>query len=378
MTESNLENLIQNFLDSIYVLSHSKSSIDVYRSGINHFIKFVQEKYQKSLEEIISAIKEDQTDRYEIFKDFVIYLDKAGKKPASIKIWVVGAKGFLKHCGIKIYSEDFKMAVRLPKRVHQREEPLTKELLLRIFNNVPAKLRTIILVTTASGMRIGELIQLKVSDVDFNSKPTKIRIRAETTKTRESRETFLTAEATNSLKDHLTRFFEWKEDNSNNSLQDLVIFGRTSKSYRKPSNDRKKSLQQTNSSILINSLKKNIENIPELSKLNENGRHMVHFHAFRKYFRTIVGNAVGRDYAEALMGHHFYLDTYYNLPEEKKQEMYLKAEPYLVISDYVQIEKDLHSVKQRQKQIEEKQLDLIQIIKDEHVKLPASLQKYLK
>lgn len=28
MTESNLENLIQNFLDSIYVISHSKSSID--------------------------------------------------------------------------------------------------------------------------------------------------------------------------------------------------------------------------------------------------------------------------------------------------------------------------------------------------------------
>ena len=378
MTESNLENLIQNFLDSIYVISHSKSSIDVYRSGINHFIKFVQEKHRKSLEEIISAIKEDQMDRYQIFKDFVIYLDKAGKKPASIKIWVVGAKGFLKHCGIKIYSEDFKMAVKLPKRVHQREEPLTKELLLRIFNNVPAKLRTIILVATASGMRIGELIQLKLSDVDFDSKPTKIRIRADTTKTRESRETFLTAEATNSLKDYLTRFFEWKEDGSNSNLQDLVIFGRTSKSYRKSSNDRKKTLQQTNSSILITSMKKNIENIPELSKLNENGRHMVHFHAFRKYFRTVVGNAVGRDYAEALMGHHFYLDTYYNLPEEKKREMYLTAEPFLTISDYAQIEKDLRSVKQRQKQIDEKQLDIIQLIQDEHVKLPASLQKYVK
>lgn len=378
MTESNLENLITDYLDSVYVISHSTSSVHVYRSGINHFAKFVQIKYEKSLEHVISAMKDDSMDKYIVFKDFVIYLDKLGKKPSSIKIWVVGSRGFLKHCGIKIYSEDFRMAVRLPKRVHQREEPLTKELLLRILNNVSAKLRTAIFVATASGMRVGEIIQLRLSDVDFDSKPTRLKIRAETTKTRESRETFLTVEATNSLKDYLTRFFGWKDGESNNDLKDLVIFGRTAKSYRKSISDRKQPLQQTNTSILITSMKKHIENIPELSKLNENGRHMVHFHAFRKYFRTIVGNAVGRDYAEALMGHHFYLDTYYNLPDEKKREMYFTAEPFLTISDYAQIEKDLRNVKQRQKQIDEKQLDIIQLIQDEHVKLPASLQKYVR
>lgn len=191
MSESNLENLIQDYLDSVYVLSHSTSSVHVYRSGINHFAKFVQIKYEKSLEQVISAMKDDSMDKYIVFKDFVIYLDKLGKKPSSVKIWVVGSRGFLKHCGIKIYSEDFRMAVRLPKRVHQREEPLTKELLLKIINNVPAKLRTAIFVATASGMRVGEIIQLKLSDVDFNSKPTRLKIRAETTKTRESRETFL-------------------------------------------------------------------------------------------------------------------------------------------------------------------------------------------
>jgi len=376
MTESNLEDLISDYLDTIYIISHSQGSVDSYRYSINRFNKFVQDKYEKSLEQIISEIKDNSIDKYQIFQDFVIYLDKAGKKPSSIKIWVMGAKGFLKYCGIKLYNEDFKMAVKLPKRVLQREEPLTKEIILRLLNNVSAKLRTIILVATASGMRIGEILQLKLSDIDFDSKPTRIKIRAETTKTREARETFLTAEATNSLKDYLTRYFDWKENVPNN-LQDLIIFGRTSKS-RKSLNKRKTTLQKSNSSVLTNSMKRHLENIPELSKLNENGRLMVHFHAFRKYFRTVVGNAVGRDYAEALMGHHFYLDTYYQLPEEKKREMYLQAEPFLTISDYVQIEKDLRNVKQKQKLIEEKQLDLILLIKDEHVKLPASLQKYVK
>jgi len=206
MTETNIENLIRDYLDTIYIISHSQGSVDSYRFAINHFKKFVQHKYEKSLEQIIFEIKNNSMDKYQIFQNFVIYLDKAGKKPSSIKIWVMGAKGFLKHCGIKLYNEDFKMAVKLPKRVHQREEPLTKEIILRLLNNVSAKLRTIILVATASGMRIGEILQLKLSDIDFDSKPIRIKIRAETTKTRESRETFLTTEATNSLKDHCNSY----------------------------------------------------------------------------------------------------------------------------------------------------------------------------
>jgi len=354
------------------VISHSQASVDSYKSGIDHFTKFVQIKYEKSLDQILSLMKDESIDRYKIFQEFVIYLYKSGKKPSSIKIFVMGPKGFVKYCGIKLYNEDFKMAVKLPKRVHQREESLTKEIIHRLLNTVPAKLRTIILVTSASGMRIGETIQLKLSDVDFDSKPTRIRIRGDTTKTRESRETFLTAEATNSLKDYLTRYFGWKENKSNH-LSDLVIFGRTSKS-RKPLDERKTTFQKSNSSVLTNSLRKHLENIPELSKFNENGRHMVHFHAFRKYFRTVVGNAIGRDYAEALMGHHFYLDTYYNLPEDKKREMYLQSEPFLTISDYVQIEKELHNTKQKQKQIEERYLELTELLQQNQLPFPNKLE----
>jgi len=375
MTESSIENLIADYLDTIYIISHSQGSVDSYRFAINRFKKFIQHKYEKSLEQIISEIKDNSMDRYQIFQDFVIYLDKEGKKPSSIKIWVMGAKGFLKHCGIKLYNEDFKMAVKLPKRVHQREEPLTKEIILRLLSNVSAKLRTIILVATASGMRIGEILQLKLYDIDFNSKPTRIKIRAETTKTRESRETFLTAEATNSLKDYLTRYFGWKENESNN-LQDLIIFGRTSKS-RKSLNERKTTLQKSNSSVLTNSMKRHLENIPELSKLNENGRLMVHFHAFRKYFRTVVGNAVGRDYAEALMGHHFYLDTYYQLPDQEKLSMYLQAEPFLTISDFSAIKKELKNEKQRYEEIVKKQLELDKLLEDNHIEVPKILEKYV-
>ena len=370
MGAKNIQTQIADFLASAYVPSHSSSTVKAYKLAIKHFSEFVELKHEKSLEQILKLIEKENVDQYNLLNEFAVYLDKK-LRPNSVKLNLTGIRSFLRFCGIKIYTEEFKSRVRLPKAVRTREEPLTKEIILRVLNTVSPKIRTIILIAIASGMRIGEIIQLQLSDIDFDSMPVKIRIRGETTKTRESRETFLTSEAVKSLKDYLIKFHDW-DGGLNTNLEGVWLFGPTNAGSNSK-NDVK---------IIEGNLAKQMNNhlskVPELSKTSENGVHKIHFHAFRKYFRTVVGNAVGRDYSEALMGHHFYLDTYYNLPEEKKREMYLQAEPFLTISDYVQIEKDLRSVKQRQKQIEEKQLDLILLINDEHVKLPASLQKYVK
>lgn len=363
------ENFVQPFdsyLDSLYAISHSAQTVNCYKTGLKHFRKFVDQNYHCTEIDLITRIKNQEVNVFKVLQEFIIYLDKLGKKPASIKLWVTVARGYLGHIGIRIYSEDFRHSVKLPKKVRQREEPLTKDILVRLLRNLPPKIQTAVLVATASGMRIGEIVQLKISNVDFDSKPTKIRIRAEITKTKESRETYLTSEATQALKDYITRSFGWKEGQPNEAIKNQVIFGRTSlvkrerdqnnpnSKLRKKDSELRCTPQFIAESVLVNSLKLHIRKIPELNQLNENGRHMIHFHAFRKFFRTTVGDAVGRDYAEALMGHHFYLDTYYNLPEEKRREMYLKAEPYLTISDYTRVEKNMDDLAQRCREIEEK------------------------
>jgi len=390
VTTQNLRSHPESYLESVYVQSHSKNSVKSYRTGLNQFTKFLEQSYQCTVDDLVARIKSGDLDIYRILKEFVIYLDKIGKKPASIKVWVGAAKGYLRFLGIKIYSEDFKQMVKLPKKVKHREEPLTKEILLRLLHNLPAKLQTVVLLATASGMRIGEIVQLKISDIDFNSKPTRIKIRAEITKTKEARETYLTTEATISLKDYLKRFFGWIENESNGSLEDQVIFGRKALVRReeddsKPSTKIRKSDSQLKStpvlvaaSVLSVSLKSHIKNIPELSRLNENGRFMIHFHAFRKFFRTVVGDATNRDYAEALMGHHFYMDTYYNLPEGKRRETYLKAEPYLTISDFARIEKDLSKITEKQNEIEEEHLMFKQFFAKNYAGFPKSLEHYMK
>ena len=129
---------------------------------------------------------------------------------------------------------------------------------------------------------------------------------------------------------------------------------------------------------LDHSLKRTLRKMPELDRKNENSRSLIHFHSFRKFFRTTVGEAVSRDFAEALMGHHFYLDTYYTLSDDKKTEMYLKAEPFLTISDFTKIEKNLKEVSERQRELEEKvaRLErLEQYSKGNSITVPDYLQK---
>ncbi len=347
------EDALQPFLDRIFVSSHSLNTVKSYRAGINQFSQFLDQRYQAREFEIIFRIKDGRLDVYRILDEFVVHLDKQGYKPRTIRAWVAPVKEYLRYNGIKIYSEDCRQAVKMPKKTVTREEPLTKEILVRLLHVLPIKIQTAILVACASGMRIGELVQLRISDVDFDSVPTRVTIRAETTKGKVGRETYLTSEATTMLKDFLKREYKYETDKFGNAVKHTTIFGSifndTGKGRRKIDYD----LVQHAENVLGRSLRWHISKIPELNAFSENGRRSIHFHAFRKFFRTTVGNAVGRDYAEALMGHVFYLDTYYNLPVEKRREMYLKAEPYLTISDFAQVEKNLNKMAERQREIQE-------------------------
>ncbi len=347
-----VQDSLESYLDYVFMLSHSNHTRKSYHSGVLSFRKFLGNKYNLNESELISKIKGQELDVYALLREFVISLDKVGYAPSSIRGFLAIVKGYLRYLGIKIYAEDCKYTVKVPKAITTREEPLTKEILVRLMRNLSPKLQTVVLVAVATGMRIGEIVQLRISDVDFSYKPVKIKLRAETTKTRESRETFLTEEATNSLKDYLRKFYGWIEGANNEHLKDQIIFGRTSLSTvsRKPVKDRTHSTVNLLQKMLFHQITK----ISDLSRNNENGRKAIHFHAFRKYFRTVVGNACGRDFAEAIIGHKFYLSTYYNLSEAQKKELYLKAEPYLTISDYAKIEQTIQDLTEKYQKLEEK------------------------
>ena len=359
-----------SFLESVYIISHSIKTVKTYRTSLSHLQKFIDATYDQSEPEVILEIKNGTTDLYQFLRDFVIYLDKAGIKPKGLRGYLSGVKGYLRHQGIRINSDDFKQFVKIPKLVRTREIPLTKEMILYVLHNSNSKLQAAILIALSNGLRIGELVQLKLSDIDFDSNPTKISVRGNATKTRQSRETYITPEATNALKDYLSRYFGWTENNS--KLIDPYIFGSTTGKGRKSKlpgfnvETAKLSLQML--------LRTHVRSISNLDVDNENGYKAIHFHAFRKFFRTTVGNAVGRDYAEALMGHGFYMYTYYQLPEEKKKLIHLDAELYLTISDTVSMENNSKSLSEKYNSLETKVNDLLHQLQSNKIEVPDYLR----
>jgi integrase len=334
------------------------------------FRDFIQQKYHVDEHQLVEKIKIQELDIYKVLSEFVIFLDKNGYKPKTIQVRLAATKGYLRHIGIKISTDDCKHSVRMPKPIRHRDEPITKEMILRLLRNVSPNMQTIILVLLSSGMRIGELVQLKISDIDFTSKPTRIRIRAETTKTREERETFITTEATNALKDYLTKRYSWNETRDNSHLKNTLFFGRSSALKTTPKQDIRAPESTLASNLLIRNLTNALARMPELDEKNANGRRVIHFHGLRKFFRTTVGNVCGRDFAEALIGHGFYMDTYYVLSESQKRELYLKAEPYLTISDFKSVEQNMEDLTAKCANLESQFEQLKQYLRLNSVPIP--------
>ena len=348
------EQALEDYLDSIYIQSHSKASVSAYRTAIvgakNGFRIFLKEKYNCNEIQFVTRIQNQELDVYKILNEYVIFLDKKGIKPKTIRLWFTVVKGYFTHLQVEVFSEKCKQRVKLPKIRRVKKEALTKEILVKLLRNLDAKLETAVLVATASGMRVGEIAGLKLSDIEFNRDPVKINIRAETSKSREDRETYLTNEASEALKDYLKRYFAWKEDSTNSQLEGLRIFGRTSKfriddkRSRLPNSDE----QLSDAVLLQKTLARRIAKVPALNRLARNGRKVIHFHAFREYFYTVMSNVSGSTFAHALMGHHEYLDTYYALSEKQQIKLYQKAVPYLTVSDYSRIEQDLEKIQNTQ------------------------------
>ncbi len=355
----------ESFLDSLFVISQSDNTQKTYKVVIRRFQRFLSEKHGIDEFQMSSKIKNEELDIFQLLQSYIVFQNKTGLSAKTIRVHFSVIRGYLRHIGIRIDRDDLKEFVKIPKQTKLREVPVTKEILVRVLRNANPKLQTAILVATSTGLRIGELAQLKISDIDFSMTPTVIFVRGETTKTRMSRETFLTTEATNALKDFLKRFHKWSENTQDRAILDGHVFG----SVIKPKNKGKFS---ADSAIytLSESLRKLLKSNKDLEIRNENGRMAIHFHAFRKFFRTNLGNVAGRDYAEALMGHSFYMDTYYQLPEDKKRQMYLDAEPQLTISDFETVEKNIKKLSEKNTQLEEKFNDLLQYLRTNKIEVP--------
>jgi integrase len=105
--------------------------------------------------------------------------------PTSIKLYLASIRSYFAYYDVDIIPSKFKRKVKLPKVYREDEEPLDvsdiRKILLSCNNR---RLKPYLLVLASGGMRIVEGLAIRLKDIDFSVRPTKIHIRKEFAKTK--------------------------------------------------------------------------------------------------------------------------------------------------------------------------------------------------
>jgi integrase len=110
---------------------------------------------------------------------------------------MAGLRSYLAYYDIDVVPSKFKRKVKMPKAYREDEEALDvhdiRNVLL-VCNN--RRLKTYILVLASGGFRAVEALAIRHKDIDFSASPTKIHVRKEYSKTRVSRDVYISDGAT--------------------------------------------------------------------------------------------------------------------------------------------------------------------------------------
>jgi len=334
-----VQDKITHFLERKFRASRSFATKKSYNYSLHRFEEFLRVKYSLEVNQLFLKFENKQQEPIDVLDEYYTFLSqnkpKKGNKTyssATILQYVIIAKEFLNNEGCKIYNEDLRQKFKLPKIRRIYEKGLDKATINRLIRFANPKLATVILITCSSGMRIAEIVQLRLCDLDFTTTPTTITIRASTTKTGEARLTHITSEATKALKDYLTK------QKLNNNDDHLFL-----SKHDVPANSEEEQYSKWvfgTRENLENQFARLIRSIPGLDTKNENGRYSIHFHAFRKWFKTQVTDAHQSDFAEALMGHKSLKLVYYLQNDKARAKTYLGVEHSLTIADTEKIDQN--------------------------------------
>ena len=132
--------------------NYSHKTIKSYLSCLRNFVTHVKPKHPREVDD--SEIK-----------NYLLHLIEKENFAASTVNQVFNALRFLY---VDLYDKPFVIG-KLPRPLKEKKLPdvLNEEEMLRIFRSVPnLKHRTMLMLTYASGLRVGEVVSLKVEDFD--------------------------------------------------------------------------------------------------------------------------------------------------------------------------------------------------------------------
>ena len=249
--------------------------------------------------------------------------------PKTVNNYVTAVISFYRDKGVTLDPENWRRIKRRllpPAKASTFDKAGTHEEWKKILSHMSIKGRSLFLFLLSSGCRIGEALQLKISDLDLDADPPWAYIRPEYTKGGfGGRIVFFTYEARDAIREYLnTKFL------LNKRVPKRVYIPKQKRfiAYKHVDDNRVWDITpQTAEAMLWDCLRK--AGLDERDPTT--GRRLIHVHSTRKFFRSNCG--LPDALVHALMGHEGYLDNSYlrTDPQRAGEEYKAVAIPRLTI-----------------------------------------------
>jgi integrase len=347
---------VQSFLSSMR--RNSLRTAIGYKTSLAYFQEFLSNQHNHTLESILNVFSEEKPllDVYTILEQFITFMQEKKNKvsAATLNQYLNGIRSFLAYYDVYIIPTKFKRKVKVPKVYNEEEQSLdVKDIRQILLNCHNRRLKAYLLVLASAGTRAVETCAIRLRDIDFSTKPTKIHIRKEYAKTRVGRDIYISDEATKYLKDWI--FFKYHNsgnsyDSESSNNNGLVAVDKESENLfyyiiKKKPDSLAFQVQLNNSNVTPESiylkLVRQFQQLLEVAGFSDRKegmkRRKVTFHSFRRFVKTTISDCAGKEYSEWFLGHA--KSSYYVNKAEVRAATYAeKCMKYLTFLDYSMLE----------------------------------------
>ena len=293
------------------------------------------------IEDMINSHPKDEQ-VYDYLQARINAMQARRMSPITIDTYFSHIKQYLHYRGIRLHPTDIRQCLNFPRKQVEEMRPLELDTFRKILKACSAKREMLYLAQSSSGMRIGEMMQLRKKDIHTDTARLTVKIPAAFTKTGVARTTFFSAEAANMVSQRLKKIGD----------SDLVfgtsnnVIGNTGREARYISELQKK--------------------MGICDKYETNGRNVITTHSFRAFFITKMSRK-DPNLAKYFAGQKGYLLQYDRQTDAEKLEIYIEFEPLLLVSDKARDQEKIRNLEQenaRMRKFENKNKDLKKENKD--------------
>lgn len=295
----------------------SNSSQESNRFAIKSLQNFCKNIYTEELEDVIPKIESNPKSVYNFIKKYQKHEQKRNVGIRTVKMRLSYIKPFLRRNGIEVDDEQVKKC--LEKTPKYLRKGVKSEEIAKVVIHCEKMVKAIVMLQATSGMRISEILKLKKGDFERKDR-WQINIKAENTKTREQRITYISEEAS----EYVEPFLEGKSEEKVFDISKSGVVAHLSKAVKRAGLGR---------------------------KYDHSGCLEITSHSFRAFFITQMGKAEGF-FGHAMSGHAHYMKEYDRYSPEEILEKYIEFEDNIKIFNRENNIKD-KKISELQKQVED-------------------------